>query len=126
MIRRPPRSTRTDTLFPYTTLFRSPRREALGPFRIGRGVPAEVDHRGRPLEHIKFFGPLRQMRDGLNRRASGTDDRHTLVAQVRQLGDIRRAAGVIIVPTRVEEYFPFEVRKTLDRRQLRLKMAAAK
>src|SRR3546814_17225241 len=28
MIRRPPRSTRTDTLFPYTTLFRS--RETLG------------------------------------------------------------------------------------------------
>src|SRR3546814_11887255 len=26
MIRRPPRSTRTDTLFPYTTLFRSNRR----------------------------------------------------------------------------------------------------
>src|SRR3546814_6606846 len=26
MIRRPPRSTRTDTLFPYTTLFRSPLR----------------------------------------------------------------------------------------------------
>src|SRR3546814_2683931 len=30
MIRRPPRSTRTDTLFPYTTLFRSR-------FRIGQG-----------------------------------------------------------------------------------------
>src|SRR3546814_3293372 len=30
MIRRPPRSTRTDTLFPYTTLFRSP-----GPQRHG-------------------------------------------------------------------------------------------
>src|SRR3546814_2885507 len=33
MIRRPPRSTRTDTLFPYTTLFRScarPRRPAAG------------------------------------------------------------------------------------------------
>src|SRR3546814_2022530 len=30
MIRRPPRSTRTDTLFPYTTLFRSiPRRSCL-------------------------------------------------------------------------------------------------
>src|SRR3546814_13542678 len=27
MIRRPPRSTRTDTLFPYTTLFRSRRQE---------------------------------------------------------------------------------------------------
>src|SRR3546814_5224815 len=29
MIRRPPRSTRTDTLFPYTTLFRSPGSGAL-------------------------------------------------------------------------------------------------
>src|SRR3546814_19567802 len=29
MIRRPPRSTRTDTFFPYTTLFRSPRRRRL-------------------------------------------------------------------------------------------------
>src|SRR3546814_3454679 len=29
-IRRPPRSTRTDTLFPYTTLFRSPGNVALG------------------------------------------------------------------------------------------------
>src|SRR3546814_6893199 len=28
MIRRPPRSTRTDTLFPYTTLFRSPPAQA--------------------------------------------------------------------------------------------------
>src|SRR3546814_12819484 len=31
MIRRPPRSTRTDTLFPYTTLFRSP--ASCRPFR---------------------------------------------------------------------------------------------
>src|SRR3546814_20936993 len=29
MIRRPPRSTRTDTLFPYTTLFRSPQAQRL-------------------------------------------------------------------------------------------------
>src|SRR3546814_9259975 len=29
MIRRPPRSTRTDTLFPYTTLFRSPGRGSI-------------------------------------------------------------------------------------------------
>src|SRR3546814_8453310 len=33
MIRRPPRSTRTDTLFPYTTLFRS-----LGPVGFTAGV----------------------------------------------------------------------------------------
>src|SRR3546814_10154866 len=47
MIRRPPRSTRTDTLFPYTTLFRSglprPRRHLPG---RGRGVVG-----GRPGAH---------------------------------------------------------------------------
>src|SRR3546814_926085 len=37
MIRRPPRSTRTDTLFPYTTLFRSMRRRLdLGASLVGR------------------------------------------------------------------------------------------
>src|SRR3546814_12596475 len=37
MIRRPPRSTRTDTLFPYTTLFRSCRHSLLMFFRRGAG-----------------------------------------------------------------------------------------
>src|SRR3546814_1580556 len=32
MIRRPPRSTRTDTLFPYTTLFRSYSKAVIEPF----------------------------------------------------------------------------------------------
>src|SRR3546814_13619093 len=36
MIRRPPRSTRTDTLFPYTTLFRSYATPAGGPDASGR------------------------------------------------------------------------------------------
>src|SRR3546814_19522030 len=39
MIRRPPRSTRTDTRFPYTTLFRSEERGEIGPDRI----TAEID-----------------------------------------------------------------------------------
>src|SRR3546814_19675193 len=42
MIRRPPRSTRTDTLFPYTTLFRSDRGEQ--GILIDRAEPAQVDH----------------------------------------------------------------------------------
>src|SRR3546814_14729048 len=37
MIRRPPRSTRTDTLFPYTTLFRSSRDDH-HPVQPGHGV----------------------------------------------------------------------------------------
>src|SRR3546814_10425063 len=38
MIRRPPRSTRTDTLFPYTTLFRS-----LGDVAVGGEIPGAVE-----------------------------------------------------------------------------------
>src|SRR3546814_4172463 len=39
MIRRPPRSTRTDTLFPYTTLFRSVRRHAASGVRLRDKLP---------------------------------------------------------------------------------------
>src|SRR3546814_6737426 len=46
MIRRPPRSTRTDTLFPYTTLFRSVDRN--GEIGGGRGTRA-VGRRRQPL-----------------------------------------------------------------------------
>src|SRR3546814_4323148 len=49
MIRRPPRSTRTDTLFPYTTLFRSLHRLGL-PVRRGDRAAVEVvaaDHHRR-------------------------------------------------------------------------------
>src|SRR3546814_8452083 len=48
MIRRPPRSTRTDTLFPYTTLFRSQHRRAGAQRLAGRtAYPAgDADHPG--------------------------------------------------------------------------------
>src|SRR3546814_18085670 len=48
MNRPPPRSTRTDTLFPYTTLFRSAagaaQRSLLLPARVGRGVRPGREH----------------------------------------------------------------------------------
>src|SRR3546814_21139976 len=47
MIRRPPRSTRTDTLFPYTTLFRSP---VLGDISPGEFIPI--------AESISMIGPI--------------------------------------------------------------------
>src|SRR3546814_14395930 len=40
MIRRPPRSTRTDTLFPYTTLFRSPQKVTRADARQTEAPPA--------------------------------------------------------------------------------------
>src|SRR3546814_15967880 len=42
MTRRPPRSTRTDTLFPYTTLFRSPATRASLRAAIGDTPPSGV------------------------------------------------------------------------------------
>src|SRR3546814_2681215 len=51
MLRRPPRSTRTDTLFPYTTLFRSCRRGrgrcggvGAGQSRVIQGCPVRRQH----------------------------------------------------------------------------------
>src|SRR3546814_20819569 len=45
MIRRPPRSTRTDTLFPYTTLFRSAVHESFNTF-VAEAVEVSVDKEG--------------------------------------------------------------------------------
>src|SRR3546814_4665261 len=52
MIRRPPRSTRTDTLFPYTTLFRSCRLTLLALFLVLWSAPAAASdlHPVRPGE----------------------------------------------------------------------------
>src|SRR3546814_7614002 len=44
---RPPRSTRTDTLFPYTTLFRSQRHRLRVRLRHGRGLDADRRQRGQ-------------------------------------------------------------------------------
>src|SRR3546814_4080726 len=66
MIRRPPRSTRTDTLFPYTTLFRS------DPGEFARGRVADllqqrilVAPRLLPVLRIHAVGRLDQQRDHL-------------------------------------------------------------
>src|SRR3546814_7441238 len=48
MIRRPPRSTRTDTLFPYTTLFRSPGRWP------GAGFPRRRSQRAPAMSRWLF------------------------------------------------------------------------
>src|SRR3546814_1471571 len=69
MIRRPPRSTRTDTLFPYTTLFRSPERQA----RIGI-TRVDVDHpRPQPGHERLRLGRIARH----HRRQSIRSEEHT-------------------------------------------------
>src|SRR3712207_6917518 len=84
MIRRPPRS----TLFPYTTLFRSPRR-----VRLGRSVPSTGDVRPAALRASRRRAPARRppVRDGLGRRLRclvrpdvGRSEEHTSELQSRQ------------------------------------------
>src|SRR3546814_7336162 len=98
MIRRPPRSTRTDTLFPYTTLFRSQSqlRYTNGAFSVAlenpRTVATPFGTSGRITSnsgqlpdmtaryvykadwgHLSFAGLLRQL--AVEEPATGIDDR---------------------------------------------------
>src|SRR3546814_4995134 len=52
MIRRPPRSTRTDTLFPYTTLFRSGRTDP--PARTPRSPVAGLAPAPNPVDRRRY------------------------------------------------------------------------
>src|SRR3546814_16461881 len=56
MIRRPPRSTRTDTLFTYTTLFRSAELGRLHALAPEAGNAPGVDEFARPLRHVGDLG----------------------------------------------------------------------
>src|SRR3546814_7197543 len=63
MIRRPPRSTRTDTLFPYTTLFRSPLSRGRAQERL---LPRTAERADRDLMKTRRIRDISQvLRPGL-------------------------------------------------------------
>src|SRR3546814_14337780 len=88
MIRRPPRSTRTDTLFPYTTLFRSHNASAhstggalrkVGKETLAKAAPVEEEdgyavRRGKPLNPTLAIGLMSgTSRDGIDAALIRTD-----------------------------------------------------
>src|SRR3546814_13956128 len=82
MIRRPPRSTRTDTLFPYTTLFRS---------LLGR----EIDHPA--LREALADMPADRMHQMGLAQAHAAIEEQRIVGHGRALGDAqRRRAGPFV------------------------------
>src|SRR3546814_19538777 len=103
MIQRPPRSTRTDTLFPYTTLFRSPqpalralrRLRAVAALRAGRpagvqrraALPARARDRPRPARPGRA---VRRRRLPRNLRPRGPGRRRRARFQA--------AAGTVLTP----------------------------
>src|SRR3546814_19105918 len=103
MIRRPPRSTRTDTLFPYTTLFRSQSvLDRLGPVALGLVDADQVLERlrralvdlGQVGEHR--FGAVEQARSRVVLAPRPQPLHLLLVAQVRALHPplVQAARGV--------------------------------
>src|SRR3546814_11093396 len=88
MIRRPPRSTRTDTLFPYTTLFRS------------ETLDAEADALARRAAEN---APLttRATKETIRRMTFGAlPDVEDLIAQVYGSADFRRGVADFLARTK--------------------------
>src|SRR3546814_15488658 len=92
MIRRPPRSTRTDTLFPYTTLFRSGQ-DLANLLQVCRA-------RGRQLHPARGAGEERkaelvlELLDLLRQGRLGHVQSHGSATEVELLGDGHEVAQV--------------------------------
>src|SRR3546814_5124353 len=88
MIRRPPRSTRTDTLFPYTTLFRSLRKKK-----------SRSNGHSNSLGAKAFYFALR------NRNALVTTEAELkLIARAANMGDNSKPVNGNNTPARSEEH----------------------
>src|SRR3546814_10545262 len=101
MIRRPPRSTRTDTLFPYTTLFRSGWALPLPTIdpQIVRRSAAALDRYGPDFRYghflqLKKLGTVLQMTGGVAAIAAAAQFKPTRerLLKIRGSGDGPRAA----------------------------------
>src|SRR3546814_4350497 len=84
MIRRPPRSTRTDTLFPYTTLFRSVEDTERSASKGAAEFDAEASMhwrcaRSRPASRRRVHSPRRAKRDSHHVESDryGRSEEHT-------------------------------------------------
>src|SRR3546814_1686969 len=110
MIRRPPRSTRTDTLFPYTTLFRSGRREKLAPAAL-LVAPRE---RGPSCRSA----PIWAARRALSRQREGTVV--ALAAEVDKQAKSATKAGLEPLSRLVADDLQAVNRLIVDRKSTRL------
>src|SRR3546814_6004219 len=111
MIRRPPRSTRTDTLFPYTTLFRSHLRQpkrpgdgdlaGLGEGHYGRQVVSPTDPNAQ--QAVQFFRFQMVEADDLCERAEPRGGRSLGLIAASERGGQHVGKGREFVPRRSEE-----------------------
>src|SRR3546814_4749348 len=124
MIRRPPRSTRTDTLFPYTTLFRS----------VKTQVPAILELVGLAKKMSNFPNELsggEQQRVSIARafvnrpliiladEPTGNLDPATSVGIMRLLDRINRTGTTVVMATH-DRSIVDTMRRRVDRKSTRL------
>src|SRR3546814_3204945 len=108
MIRRPPRSTRTDTLFPYTTLFRSivdvfARYRIDDPLLFFQSVRSEET--ARPRLNTIINGSLRQILGNATLSAVLSQERTEILRDLRESVDEEtRRFGIALVDVRSEEH----------------------
>src|SRR3546814_21171388 len=108
MIRRPPRSTRTDTLFPYTTLFRSKNQHAtaLKEILYNLSLYVETVAQGDPAIVLAAgFIPSKDMSEPVGLSPKPPD----LRAQVRDAGT--QSVHVRVTTWKHARYYKFEFRK---------------
>src|SRR3546814_4379677 len=104
MIRRPPRSTRTDTLFPYTTLFRSVRPH---PSAHARQAPANAPERPLHRQSAVEFESRRcppHVRPAPLREATQRTDMRARLPSARRCGAPRATRQSFLPPGRSEEH----------------------
>src|SRR3546814_7029831 len=94
MIRRPPRSTRTDTLFPYTTLFRSVldeiRAQLVGGGRLrGKRIVVTAGPTHEPIDPVRYIA----------NRSSGKQGFAIAQALAALGADVTLVAGPVALPT---------------------------
>src|SRR3546814_4660584 len=103
MIRRPPRSTRTDTLFPYTTLFRS---------TVAGETKRESEQRGNEQQpaHERAPGKWNERRPAATGRADHRSEEHT--SELQSL--MRISYAVFCLKKKITQYnkYPHRTRMT--------------
>src|SRR3546814_11731441 len=102
MIRRPPRSTRTDTLFPYTTPFRSPHLqiEARMAYWLMKSEPDAYGWDELVRVNGTEWNGVRNNAAAPNLRTSAVGDRASLY---HRMTDLARVGGCEISPTASSE-----------------------
>src|SRR3546814_20393743 len=115
MLRRPPRSTRTDTLFPYTTLFRSFDTNPAGLQRAFQGLPGQGLHQHllRVEHEVAAVGAVQGT--GLDQGKVGNESAHfrAMLDEADQLGQRseERRVGNECVSTCRSRWSPYHYKK---------------